>query len=79
MTTISISQLKVNPSAVLSSAQDFPVAVQNRNKTTGYILGKDMFEKMVSYMEDVEDRKTIKSINIDDKMDFEDFAQDLGL
>ncbi|EKE05835.1 MAG: hypothetical protein ACD_19C00176G0057 [uncultured bacterium] len=79
MTTVSISQLKVNPMAVFSSAIDFPIQIQNRNKTAGYFVGKDLFEKMINYMEDVEDKKTIKSINLDDKTDFEDFVATLEI
>lgn len=79
MTTISISQLKANPSAALSSAQDYPVAVQNRNTTEAYLVGKGLFEKLVLFLEDAKDRKAIKSINLDDKRDFEEFASELGI
>ena len=79
MTNVSISQLKANPSAVLSAAEDFPVAVQNRNKTAGYVVGKDIFEKLILFLEDIEDKKAIKSIDLNDKVDFEDFAKKLGI
>mgnify|MGYP001560899966 CR=1 FL=1 len=79
MTTISISQLKTNPSAVLSSAEDYPVAVQNRNRTTGYIMGKDLFERLVLYLEDVEDKRTIEKTDFGKGRDFEDFAKELGI
>ncbi|MEK7498122.1 MAG: antitoxin [Patescibacteria group bacterium] len=79
MTSVSISQLKANPAAVLSSASDYPVAVQNRNKTAGYLVGKDLFEKMILFLEDIEDKKTIESIDLDDKGDFEEFAKELGI
>lgn len=79
MNTVSISQLKINPMAVLLSADDYPVEVQNRSKTAGYFVGTNLFEKMIAYMEDIEDRKSIKSIDLGDKMDFEDFAKSLGI
>jgi len=79
MTSVSISQLKANPSAVLLSADDYPVAVQKRNKTAGYVVGKDLFEKMILFLENVEDKKTIESINLNDKEDFEKFANELGI
>ena len=79
MTNVSISQLNANPSAVLSAAEDFPVAVQNRNKTAGYVVGKDIFEKLILFLEDIEDKKAIKSIDLNDKVDFEDFAKKLGI
>jgi len=79
MTTISISQLKVNPAAALSSAGDFPVAIKNRNKTAGYIISKDLFEKLVLYLEDMEDRKLIKATDFSKGGDFEDIARELGI
>ena len=79
MTSVSISELKANPSAVLLAADDFPVAVQNRSKTAGYVIGKDIFEKLFLFLEDLEDKKTIKSIDLSDKKDFEDFAKELGI
>lgn len=79
MTTISISQLKANPAAAISGAQDYPLAVQNRNTIKAYLVGKSLFEKLVVFLEDVEDKKAIKSIDLDDKRDFEEFASDLGV
>lgn len=79
MTTISITSLKTNPSAAILSAQDYPVAVQNRNDTKAYLVGKSLFEKMAMYLEDVEDRRVIKSIDLSKKRDFEEFASELGL
>ena len=79
MTSISISQLKMNPAAAISSAQDYPVAVQNRNTTEAYLIGKSLFEKLVLYLEDIEDKKALKSIDIKDKRDFEEFASELGI
>lgn len=79
MTSVSISQLKINPSAVFSSAEDYPVAVQKRNKTAGYVVGKDLFEKLVSFIEDVEDRKAIEATDFSKKRDFEEFAKELGI
>lgn len=79
MTTVSISQLKVNPSAALLAADDFPVAVRKRDKTAGYIIGKDLFEKLILFLEDIEDRKALRSIDLSKKRDFEDFAKELGI
>lgn len=79
MTTISISQLKVNPSAALSRAQDFPVAVQNRNQTQGYLVGKSLFEKIIEYLEDIEDAKVIAKTDFSKGRDFEEFAKEMGL
>lgn len=79
MTSISITQLKLNPSVALLSAQEYPVAVQKRNSTKAYIIGKELFEKIIMILEDTEDKKSIKTINLRDKMNFEEFAQELGI
>lgn len=79
MTTVSISQLKANPMAVFNSSIDFPIQIKNREKTTGYYVNKNLFEKMIEYIEDMEDKKVIDSINLDDKSDFEEFAASLGI
>lgn len=79
MTSVSISQLKVNPTAVLAQAQDFPVQVRNRDKTAGYFLGKDLFEKIMVYLEDIEDAKVIAKTDFSKGTDFEEFAKELGL
>lgn len=79
MTTVSISQLKVNPMAVFNNAIDFPIQIQNRNKTAGYFVGKDLFEKMIVYLEDIEDRKVIDKTDFTKGTDFEEFAKELGI
>ena len=79
MTSVSISQLKKNPSDVFSSAEDYPVAVQRRNKTAGYVVSKAMFEKLVEFVEDFVDRKAIKETDYSKGRDFEEIAADLGL
>ena len=52
MTTTTISQLKMNPSAVIAQAVDYPVAVESRNTVTGYVVGKRLFERLMDYLED---------------------------
>lgn len=79
MTTISITQLKANPASAISRSQDYPLAVQNRNDTEAYLVGKKLFEKMILYLEDLEDKKAIKKIDLEDKSDFGEFVSSLGL
>lgn len=55
------------------------MAVQNKGKTESYLAGKAIFEKMVVYFEGIEDRKAIVKIDIEDKSDFEEFADSLGI
>ena len=79
MTSVSISQLKVNPSAVFLSAEDYPVAVQKRNKTTGYVVSKVMFEKMVEFVEDALDKEVIEKTDFSKGRPFEEIAEELGI
>lgn len=79
MTNTSISQLKKNPSAVLEEAADYPVAVTNKSKVKGYIIGKDLFEALASKLEDAVDLEEAKNADYDDSVDFEEFVKDLNV
>lgn len=79
MTNISISQLKANPSAAINFASDYPVAIENRNKTKAYLVGKDLFEKIVTYIEDYLDRKEIEKADFKNRVEFESVAKELGI
>ena len=79
MNSISISQLKVNPSVAISNALDFPLAVESRNKVQAYILGKDLYEMIVSYIEDASDRKAVEETNFSESRDLETVVEKLGL
>src|SRR3989338_7630069 len=59
MNNISISQLKVNPSKFIDLAGDYPVAVEKRNKIQAYLVGKNLFEKIVDYLENKIDQIAI--------------------
>lgn len=79
MTTTTISQLKVNPSSVIARAADYPVAVENRNKVTAYLVGKDLYERLMSFLEDAVDIAAVKRANFSKGKDFEKVAKDLGI
>lgn len=79
MTAISISQLKANPAAAILSSQDFPVAIQNRSNTQSYLVGSSLFEKIIDYLEDVEDGKVIDKTDFSKGTDFEELASELGI
>lgn len=79
MNTISISQLKIHPSKVISRAGDYPVAIESRNKTKAYLVGKELYEKIVSYIEDYIDRVAIKATDFSKGKDFEEVAEELGI
>ncbi|MBI5619798.1 type II toxin-antitoxin system Phd/YefM family antitoxin [Candidatus Gottesmanbacteria bacterium] len=79
MTTTTISQLKVNPSAVIAQATDYPVAVENRNRVTAYLIGKQLFEKLTAYLEDRLDSAAVAKADFSKAKDFEKIARDLGI
>lgn len=79
MNTVSISHLKTNPSRVISQASDFPISVSSRNKTLGYLVGKDLFEKMILMLEDKVDQNAVEADNINLGKDFESITSELGI
>ncbi|OGG03569.1 hypothetical protein A2W14_03255 [Candidatus Gottesmanbacteria bacterium RBG_16_37_8] len=79
MNTTSISELKTNPSAVIEQATDYPVAVENRNSIKAYLIGKNLFERMVSFIEDNLDINTVKKTDFKKGKDFEKVARELGI
>ncbi len=79
MTTATISQLKMNPSAVIAQAADYPVAVESRNTVTGYVVGKRLFERLTAYLEDKLDAAAVAKADFSKGKDFEAVARDLGI
>lgn len=79
MDTISISQLKTHPSKIIDEASDYPVGITNRNRTQAYILGAELYEKIISYLEDLVDKKAVKETNFKKGKDFEKVAKKLGV
>jgi PHD/YefM family antitoxin component YafN of YafNO toxin-antitoxin module len=79
MNTISISQLKTNPSKAISAALEYPLAVENRSKIKAYLIGKDLYDKLASYLEDMIDAKAIQETDFGKGVDFEKVAHDLSV
>ncbi|NCO80132.1 prevent-host-death protein [Candidatus Roizmanbacteria bacterium CG22_combo_CG10-13_8_21_14_all_35_9] len=79
MNTISISDLKINPSKAISFASDYPIAIENRNKVKAYLLGKDLYEKLVSYVEQMIDKQVVEETNFSQGRDFEAVAKKLNI
>ncbi len=79
MNTVSISQLKISPSKAISLAEDYPLAIGNRNQVKAYLLGKDLYEKIASYIEDYLDRLAIDSADFSKGDDLEKVAKELGV
>jgi len=52
--SVSISDLKKNPSAVIAAADGFPVAVLNRNTPSAYLVPAKAWEELMDRLEDIE-------------------------
>jgi antitoxin StbD len=52
--SVGISELKANPTAVLEASGDQSVAILNRNKLVGYLLTADAWAKIHEILEDKE-------------------------
>jgi len=79
MNTISISQLKTNPASAILAASEYPVAVSNRNKTTAYLIGKELYERLITYMENYLDKKAVTETDFSKRKEFDKIAQELSI
>ena len=52
--SVSISALKVNPSAAIEAADGEPIAVLNRNSATAYLVPAKVWEELMERLEDLE-------------------------
>jgi len=50
---VSVSELKKNPSAVVSGAKGAPVAVLNHNKVMAYMVPAETFEALLEQVDDL--------------------------
>jgi antitoxin StbD len=64
--TVSITELKKNPQALIDNADGEAIALLNRNKPTAYIIPAETYEKLMDLADDlelgriIEDRKAEK-------------------
>lgn len=58
---VSVSELKKNPSAVLSGANGSPVAVLNHNRVMGYMVPADVYEAMIERLDELELAQVVKT------------------
>ena len=79
MNSVSISQLKTSPSRVILEASDCPVAVKSRNKVKAYLIGRELYEKIVAFIEDYIDKAAIDKTDFGEGSDFEKVAKELGI
>lgn len=50
--SVSITELKKNPTAVIREAKGDPVAILNNNRPTAYILPAETYEAIIELIED---------------------------
>lgn len=79
MNTVSISQLKMRPAHVIAQAVDYPVAIQSRNKTKAYMIGQQLYEKFIAYIEDSIDAQTVQETDFKKGKNFDRVAAALGI
>lgn len=60
-------------------AEEYPVRVVSRNKTRGYLLGKELFEKIYTYLENHLDIMAVKETNFKKGKSFEEITDELSI
>ncbi|HET7561402.1 MAG TPA: type II toxin-antitoxin system prevent-host-death family antitoxin [Rhodanobacteraceae bacterium] len=59
--SVSITELKRNPSAVIDAADNDAVAVLVHNKPSAYLVPAETYERMVERMEDLELAEVVRA------------------
>jgi antitoxin StbD len=57
--TVSVTELKRNFAGILKQADDCPVAILNHNRPEAYLLPASYYERLMAYLEDLEDAKLV--------------------
>jgi antitoxin StbD len=58
--SVSISDLKKNPSRIIQEAEGTPVAILNHNKPSAYLVPAEAFEALMEKLEDYELSRVVK-------------------
>jgi len=58
--SVSITDLKKNHSAIIREAEGAPVAILNHNRPSAYIVPADTFEAMLEKLDDLEIARIVK-------------------
>jgi len=58
--TVSVTELKRNFADVIKQADECPVAILNHNRPEAYLLPAAHYERLMAYVEDLEDAKLIQ-------------------
>lgn len=56
----SVTELKRDYASILKQADDEPVAVMNHNKPEAYLLPASYYERLLAYIEDLQDAKLVR-------------------
>ncbi|MBE0504941.1 MAG: type II toxin-antitoxin system prevent-host-death family antitoxin [Desulfuromonadales bacterium] len=68
--TVSISDLKKNPSEIITRAHGAPVAILNHNRPTAYLVPAAAFERLMEQLDDqyllqlVKERQQERSVKV---------------
>ena len=57
--TVSVTELKRNFAAIIKQADESPVAILNHNRPEAYLLPAAYNERLMSYLEDLEDARLV--------------------
>lgn len=52
--TVSITDLRRNPGAIIDEAGDAPIAILNHNRASAYLVPAKLYEAMMDRLEDIE-------------------------
>ncbi len=58
--SVSISELKRNPQAIINDANGEAIVLLNRNKPTAYIIPAETYEQLLEIAEDIEIGRVIE-------------------
>ena len=58
--TVSVTELKRNFAGILKQADECPVAILNHNRPEAYLLPAAYYERLMAYLEDLEDAKLVR-------------------
>ena len=58
--SVSVTELKRNYASIIKDADDSPVAVLNHNRPEAYLLPAEHYERLMIYLEDLEDAKLVR-------------------
>lgn len=58
--SVSVSELKRHDADILRQADHHPVAVFNHNRPEAYLVPADYYERLMAYLEDLEDAALVR-------------------